>query len=954
MTMYDRVQTLLVDKFGVPADDIRPEATFEELDLDSLDLVEFALAAEEELGVRITDEEAEQLATLADALSCSSRREQGRVSQRTVAVTGLGLVTPAGIGVESSWAAVLAGRSTAATDPVLDGLPVDMSCRVPGFDAAALLDRKAARRLDRFTQLALVAAREAVADAGLDPSSWDGARVGVVLGCGMGGAETWESQHRRFLDGGAGRVSPLLIPMLVPNMVAGQLAMEFGATGPNLVTATACASGATAIGVARDLLRSRACDVVLTGGTEAGLTPLSMAAFAQMGALSTRTGEPAAASRPFDVDRDGFVAAEAAGVVVLERDADARARGRDHPRPPGGLRRLRRRPPRHRPGPGGTRRRARGPGCAQRCRPVPCRRRARQRPRHVDPAQRRHRGAHVAPGPRRRVRRDVDEGGHRSRARCGRRDRGGVQRSDRAARADPPDREPRQPGSRDRHRRRREGATRATGRCRPVRLVRLRRTERGAGAHRRMIQNVHAFADPGSFNEVGSAARHRVHTFGMQAKRPAGDGVVTGTATVEGRPVALYAQDPAVLGGSLGETHATKITRVLDHAARARVPVVGLLDSGGARIQEGVGALDGYGEIFRRNVSLSGRVPQVSVVLGSCAGGAVYSPALTDIVIMAEDRAHMFVTGPRVVKAVTFEDVSAIDLGGAELHATTSGVAHLVADDSLAALAAARRVLAYLPSSCWDPAPVTSGIDAEPMREVPADPRRPYDARDVVAGIVDAGSFIELQAGFARNVVVGFARLEGASVGVVANQPLVLAGCLDITASEKAARFVRLCDAFGLPLVTLVDVPGFLPGSGQESGGIIRKGAKLLYAFAEATVPRVTVITRKAFGGAYIVMNSRSLGADAVFSWPGAEIAVMGAEGAVDVIFRRELAADPSRRDELIAGYRAEAMAPHLAAERLSVDEVIKPAETRDVVAATLRSLARANEPRFRHDNLPQ
>jgi acetyl-CoA carboxylase carboxyltransferase component len=465
---------------------------------------------------------------------------------------------------------------------------------------------------------------------------------------------------------------------------------------------------------------------------------------------------------------------------------------------------------------------------------------------------------------------------------------------------------------------------------------------------------VHALADPGSFNEVGSAARHRTHAFGMQDKRPAGDGVVTGSARIDGRPVALFAQDPTALGGSLGEVHAAKIARVLDHADRARVPVVGLLDSGGARIQEGVAALDGYGEIFRRNVALSGRVPQVSVVLGSCAGGAVYSPALTDIVIMSRDRAHMFVTGPRVVKAVTFEDVSAVDLGGADLHATASGVAHLVTDDAAGALAAARRVLSYLPSSCDEAAPATDPLDALPMPEVPADPRRAYDVRDVVGGVVDAGSFCELQPRFAPNIVVGFARVSGQPVGVVANQPFVLAGCLDIAASEKGARFVRLCDAFGLPLVVLVDVPGFLPGSGQEAGGIIRKGAKLLYAFAEATVPRVTVILRKAFGGAYIVMNSRSLGADAVFSWPKAEIAVMGAEGAVDVIFRRDLAADPSRRDELIARYRAEAMAPEIPAERLSVDEVIKPGETRAVVAATLAGLRGAIRPGYRHDNLPQ
>jgi propionyl-CoA carboxylase beta chain len=465
---------------------------------------------------------------------------------------------------------------------------------------------------------------------------------------------------------------------------------------------------------------------------------------------------------------------------------------------------------------------------------------------------------------------------------------------------------------------------------------------------------VDAFVDAGSFTEFGSAARHRVHAFDMQRKRPAGDGVVTGVARVHGRPVGLFAQDPTALGGSLGEVHAAKIARVLDHAGRARCPVIGLLDSGGARIQEGVAALDGYGEIFRRNVALSGRVPQVSVVLGPCAGGAVYSPALTDVVIMQRDRAHMFVTGPRVVKAVTFEDVELADLGGADVHARSSGVAHLVADDAGEALDLARRVLGYLPSSCWDAPPTYPPEEPRRLPDVPADHRLPYDVRDVIGGVVDDGSFLELSEHFAANIVIGFAHVEGQAVGVVANQPRVLAGCLDIAASEKAARFVRLCDAFGVPLVTLVDVPGFRPGTGQEAGGIIRKGAKLLYAFAEASVPRVTVILRKAFGGAYIVMNSKSLGADAVFAWPGAEVAVMGAEGAVDVIYRRELAADPSRRSELVERYRAEAMAPHIPAERLSIDEIIEPAATRGIVAATLRSLGGALQAGFRHDNLPQ
>ncbi|MGH3824803.1 MAG: acyl-CoA carboxylase subunit beta [Pseudonocardiaceae bacterium] len=465
---------------------------------------------------------------------------------------------------------------------------------------------------------------------------------------------------------------------------------------------------------------------------------------------------------------------------------------------------------------------------------------------------------------------------------------------------------------------------------------------------------IEALADPGSFTELGSQARHRTHMFGMQRKRPAGDGVVTGIARVDGRAVGLFAQDRAALGGSLGEIHASKIARIISYAGRSRNPVVGLLDSGGARIQEGVAALDGYGAIFRANVGLSGRIPQISVVLGTCAGGAVYSPALTDIVIMQRERAHMFLTGPRVVKAVMHEDVTLAGLGGAEVHAGASGVAHLVAQDIDQALDLTRRVLSYLPSSCWDELPQTLPAAPEPMPDVPASHRVPYDVRGVVRGVVDAGSFLELHERFAPSIVIGFGRVEGSPVGVVANQPQVMAGTLDITAAEKAARFVRLCDAFGLPLVTLVDTPGFLPGTAQEAGGIIRKGAKLLYAYAEATVPRVTVVLRKAFGGAYIVMSSKSLGADAAFAWPGAELAVMGAEGAVEVIFRRELAASPSSRAELIDRYRAEAMAPQIPAERLSIDEVIAPSQTRPIVAATLRSLAGATRPGFRHDNLPQ
>ncbi|HZB30342.1 MAG TPA: acyl-CoA carboxylase subunit beta [Streptosporangiaceae bacterium] len=471
----------------------------------------------------------------------------------------------------------------------------------------------------------------------------------------------------------------------------------------------------------------------------------------------------------------------------------------------------------------------------------------------------------------------------------------------------------------------------------------------GAEARRR----IEVLADAASFEEFGSRGRHRVTAFGMAERRPAGDGVVTGTARVAGRAVGMFAQDPKIMGGSLGELHANKIVRVLDHVERAAVPVVGLLDSGGARIQEGVASLDGYGAIFRRNVQLSGRVPQISVVLGACAGGAVYSPALTDIVIMSEG-ARMFLTGPKVVKAVTHEDVTPIELGGSAVHSRTSGVAHLVGADPESAIRLAAHVLGYLPDSCWVAPPRRAPVDPAELPALPADPRRAYDVRGVIKAVVDGDSFLELQAGFARNIVIGLARVAGRAVGVVANQPLHKAGTLDIESSEKAARFVRMCDAFGLPLVVLVDTPGFLPGTAQEKRGIIRKGAKLLYAFSEATVPRVTVVLRKAFGGGYIVMNSRSLGADAVFAWPDAELAVIGPDGAVDVVWRRELDREPHRRDELVARYRAEVTAASFSAERLSVDEIIEPGRTRHVVAAALRSLAGAMRPRFRHDNLPQ
>jgi acetyl-CoA carboxylase carboxyltransferase component len=474
----------------------------------------------------------------------------------------------------------------------------------------------------------------------------------------------------------------------------------------------------------------------------------------------------------------------------------------------------------------------------------------------------------------------------------------------------------------------------------------------GDGARARLSQ----LLDPGSLVELGSSRQHRATGFGLERRHPDGDGVVAGTGTIEGRAVDVYAQDRRVLGGSLGEAHADKIARTIDQAARGGVPVIGINDSGGARIQEGVAALDGYGQVFSANVAASGRVPQIALLLGPCAGGATYSPALMDFTIMS-DEASMFLTGPRVVRAVTGEDVDARSLGGPEVHSERSGSAHFVVDDDEQAFAVAKELLGYLPSSAWSPAPEVPAEDppAIDLRAVvPADGRAPYDVRDLIRGVVDGGRFLEVQEQWARNLVVGFARIDGRTVGVVANQARWLAGVLDGTAAEKGARFVRFCDAFGIPLVVAVDVPGFLPGTSQEHGGVIRKGAKLLHAFTSATVPRVSVVLRKAFGGAYIVMNSRSIGADAVLAWPGAELAVMGAEGAADIVFRRAIESEPDRRDELVDGYRRDAMHVDVAARRGSVDEVIAPEDTRSALVAILRSLRGARQPGFVHDNLPQ
>jgi len=470
--------------------------------------------------------------------------------------------------------------------------------------------------------------------------------------------------------------------------------------------------------------------------------------------------------------------------------------------------------------------------------------------------------------------------------------------------------------------------------------------------------------DEGSFQELDMLARHRAHGMGLEENRPYTDGVITGFGTIDGRKVCLFSQDFTVFGGALGEVFAEKIHKVMDLAASVGVPMIGLNDGAGARIQEGVVSLASYGGIFHRNVRASGVIPQISVILGPCAGGAVYSPAMTDFIFMVRETSHMFITGPDVVKTVTGEDVTLEQLGGATSHASKSGVATFVAGDEKECLDEVRYLMSFLPSNNLEEPPmVATGDDPERLTPelselMPASPNQPYDMKKVIAAVVDNGDYMEYFPHWAMNLTCGFARLDGHVVGIVGNQPQNLAGVLDIESSEKGARFVRTCDAFNIPMVTFVDVPGFLPGTDQEYGGIIRHGAKLLYAYCESTVPRVQVITRKAYGGAYVVMNSKSIGADLAYAWPSAELAVMGPQGAVDIVYRRELqaAANPEvRRTELVEEYIERYANPYVAAERGYVDDVIDPAETRRVLVRALDMLRSKREelPRRKHGNVP-
>lgn len=473
-------------------------------------------------------------------------------------------------------------------------------------------------------------------------------------------------------------------------------------------------------------------------------------------------------------------------------------------------------------------------------------------------------------------------------------------------------------------------------------------------------ERLEVLLDPDSFEEYGMFVEHRCHDFGMQDKKTPGDGVVTGHGTINGRLVFVYSQDFTVLGGSLSETNAEKICRIQDMAMKVGAPVIGINDSGGARIQEGVNSLGGYGEIFQRNVEASGVIPQISLIMGPCAGGAVYSPALTDFVFMVKNSSYMFVTGPEVVKTVTHEDVTHDELGGAETHTAKTGVADLSFDNDVELLLQTRRLINFLPSSNQSQVPhrhtpdFADRVDLSLNTLVPESPNKPYDIKDLLHCIVDEGDFYELQTDFAKNIVTGFGRMEGHSVGFVANQPIHLAGCLDIDASRKAARFIRFCDAFNIPIITFVDVPGFLPGVAQEHDAIIKHGAKLLYAYAEATVPKITVITRKAYGGAYIVMNSKHLKGDLNYAWANAEIAVMGPKGAAQILFR-EHACNEEKMKELTDDYVDKFASPFSAASRGFIDEVIRPQNTRWRICRGLSLLRnkKVSRPWKKHDNLP-
>ncbi len=878
----------------------------------------------------------------------------------SVVVTGVGAVTPLGVGART-----LHERWSAGVCGIRDG---EGACA--DFDPADFLSVKEARRADRFTQLAIAACTEALADASWEHElPYDPRRVGCVLGTGIGGISTLVDGQDTLRERGPERVSPLAVPLMMSNAGAAAISLRHGLRGPSFAVSTACASGAHALGCALRMLQNGEADAVVAGGSEAGLAPLARAAFSALDALS-KSG----ISRPFDARRDGFVMGEGAAVLVLERSGPASVRGA---RVLGTIR-----------GYGAssdayhlTAPREDGAGQADAMlaaladagvaaeeidyvnahgTATPLNDRTETRAIKLALGEHAEKGAGL-----------LDEVRHRSSARRRGRGRGGGDAARPALPHRPADarllRARGRLGSRLRARR----SPAAVGRrgqlgARSVQLVWLRRPQRGVvpgvsvtvalveRLEERLTpsERLEVLTDPGSLQLLRTDVRSR--RMGERAR--SGDGVLAGHARVDGRQIYCYAQDSSFAGGSLGEAHAETVVEVLRLAGRARVPVIGFVDSAGARMQEGLAALSGYGRIFAEHVRLSGTVPQISIVCGPSAGGSSYGPALTDFVIMSA-RGAMFLTGPSVVSEVTGERVDTASLGGPRVH-ERNGVCHFTAPTDVDAALLARDLLGYLPQHAGEPPqmwPTVAPPDLLPDGAVPSQARKVYDVRHVVTALVDGGRLLELSPRRSRNVVCALARLEGRAIGIVANQPKYLGGVLDAEAAQKAARFVRSCNAFGLPLVVFVDTPGFLPGSRQERDGVIRHGAKLVHAFAEATVPSVTVILRKAFGGAFIAMNSKALGADYVFAWPDAELGVMGAEQAVGILNRREItAADdpPAARRRLASSYAAEHLRVGAASADGSIDAVIAPDATRERIASCLGALAHVCRPESRATNI--
>ncbi len=872
---------------------------------------------------------------------------------RRVVITGVGAVTPLGVGADA-----LIDRWSAGEVGIEDG-----EGRCGEFEPTDFLSRKEARRADRFAQFAIVAADEALEAAGWTPElPYDPTRVGCVIGTGVGGLGSLEAQENVLRDKGAKSVSPLAVPLMMGNAAAAAVAMRRGVHGQTYGVVSACAAGNHAIGTATRMIQLGEADAVIAGGAEAAITELADAAFGAMGATS-----PSGISRPFDARRDGFVMGEGGGILILEDAELAEKRSAEVLGEVLGYGATSDAHHLTAPEPSGADAARAIEIALARRRTRAGRRRLRECARNLDAAQRPQRDrrpeGRARPGraPDPGVLDEVDDRppARRRRRRRGDRDGRGAAPRDRAADARLGGA---RGGARPRLRARRATHPADTERQRPpgrdLELVRVRRTQRRpvprrgslgvttatvtrtpeqapAGARGRL----ESLCDPDTFRPIRSG----VLATGLGDRSQEGDGVVAGAGEVGGRPVFCYAQDPTFMGGSLGEAHASSIVRVMELAGTARAPVVGFVESGGARLQEGHAGLAGYGRIFRASVDLASKVPQVSVVTGVSAGGGSYSPALTDFVLMTGD-ARMFLTGPRVVREALGEQITMEGLGGPRVH-EGNGVCQMVAPTDEEAEELVRELLGLLPQSIGESLPLADPRDPagfDPGAPVPAESRKVYDVRDVIAATVDGGRLMEMCSRWATNMVTGFARIDGRPVAIVANQPRRLGGVIDAEASEKAAWFVNLCDRFRIPLVVMVDTPGFMPGSRQEGAGVIRQGASLLRAFAGATVPKLTLVIRKAYGGAVITMNSKDLGADVVLAWPGAEIGIMAASQAVGIVHRRRLrdASDPETLSaNLAAAYAEEHLTAPAAAANGFIDEVIEPTETRASLAWALSSL---------------